>query len=174
MLDIFAIVIISAGFFLGFRRGLIKTIFDAASILIGIVAAIKLSPVAINILEALGVNSSIAFVLGIAFSFAGIMMLIRFIGKKVEDFLKAVNINIVNRISGGAIQALFFAVILSYGVHLLDKVHFISNEQKAKSKSYTHLQALPEATEGLFIKLKPLFITFWQKTEQIVKEDEKK
>jgi uncharacterized membrane protein required for colicin V production len=113
-------------------------------------------------------------VLGIAFSFAGLMMLIRFLGKKVEDFLKAVNINIINRLSGGAIQALFFAVILSYGLHLLDKVHLLSIEQKTKSKSYAYLHALPDATEGLFIKLKPLFLSFWEKSQEIIKEDEQR
>lgn len=172
MLDIISIVVISAGFIAGYRRGLVKTIFDAVSILIGVVAAIKLSPIAINLLESTGMNSSIAFVLGIALSFAGLMLLIRFLGKKVEDFLKALKINIFNRLAGGMLQALFFAVVLSYSLHLLDKVQLLSDEQKFSSKTYAKLQSLPEATEGLLTEFKPLFVDFWKKTNDIIKEKE--
>lgn len=172
MLDIISIVVISAGFIAGYRRGLVKTIFDAVSILIGVIAAIKLSPIAINYLESTEMNSSIAFVLGTALSFAGLMLIIRFLGRKLEDFLKALNINIFNRLAGGIFQALFFAIVLSYGLHLLDKVHLLSDKQKFGSKTYAKLQSLPEATEGLLNKFKPFFEDFWEKTNVITKEKE--
>ena len=54
IIDILAAIIISLGFYLGYQRGLIKTIFDTLSLMIGILAALKLSPWVIDALQSLG------------------------------------------------------------------------------------------------------------------------
>jgi membrane protein required for colicin V production len=163
ILDFLTVLIVSLGFYLGFKRGIIKTIFDMGAILLGVFAALKFSPIMINILNKTDfLHPSINFILGIAICFAGLMIFIRFIGKKVEDLLKTLNINIFNRFAGGAIQSLVFALILSYFVGLLDRMELLSDAQKTSSSSYQHLVVLPEASEALFSKLKPFFIEFSQ------------
>ena len=48
--DIIVICLIALGFYLGYNRGLIKTVFDTLSLFIAVLAALKLSPIVINLL----------------------------------------------------------------------------------------------------------------------------
>jgi membrane protein required for colicin V production len=164
-LDFFVAIIVTLGFYLGYSRGLIKTVFDTLSLIIGIVAALKLSPIVINILASLiKMSPAITFLLGIILTFIGVMALIRFVGKKLEDLLSAVNINFVNKLAGGALQGLFFAYLLSLFLWLLSSIHVISPETKAASITYTALEPLPEKGKKVFTALKPVFKGFWDKT----------
>lgn len=165
IIDVLAAILISFGFYLGYQRGLIKTIFDTLSLIIGVLAALKLSPIVIRILQdSLKISPAITFIVGIALTFMLVMLLIRYVGRKAEDLLEAVNINFVNKAAGGVLQALFFSVLLSYAVGLMDKVGAIKDTEKNKSLTYTYLHTLPSISEKLFVAMKPVFQDFWNIT----------
>jgi uncharacterized membrane protein required for colicin V production len=44
ILDLIVAIVITVGFYLGYSRGLIKTVFNSLSLIIGIIAALKISP----------------------------------------------------------------------------------------------------------------------------------
>ncbi len=165
ILDLITILLIALGFYFGYQRGFIKTVFDTASLLVAIIAALKLSPLVINIIkESLNVAPSIAFILGIVITFLLVMIIVRFIGRKLEDMFKAVNLNFINKFNGGALQALFFAIILSYGVALLNKVNVIKEDTKSTSVTYPYLELMPGLSQKLFEGLRPVFNDFWNAT----------
>lgn len=165
LLDIIVAIVISLGFYLGYARGLIKTVFDSLSLIIGIVAALKLSPIVINILQSLiQTTPAITFLVGVVITFIAVMALIRFIGRKLEDILEAVNINFINKIAGGTLQALFFAYLLSMGIWLVNNLKVLNPETKAASITYPLLEPLPEKGKAVFTSLKPVFSSFWDKT----------
>lgn len=165
LLDIIVAIVICIGFYLGYTRGLIQTVFDTLSLIVGILAALKLSPITINVLQSMIKSSpAITFILGVVITFVLVMILIRFIGRKLEDMLEAVNINFINKIAGGALQALFFAYILSLGLWLLNSLSVLNPQTKTASITYSFLQPLPEKGKSLFISLKPVFQGFWDKT----------
>lgn len=167
LLDLIVAIVVALGFYLGYSRGLIKTIFDSLSLVIGILAALKLSPIVINILqEIIKTSPAVTFLLGVVITFIGVMALIRYIGKKLEDMLEAVNINFVNKVAGGALQGLFFAYVLSLGIWLVNSLNVLKPELKASSTTYSLLQPLPEKGKAVFISIKPLFKEFWDKTVQ--------
>jgi membrane protein required for colicin V production len=153
LLDLIISIVTLLGFYLGYKRGLVRTVFDSLSLIIGIVAALKLSPFTIDMLEdILKISPAITFLMGVVITFVLIMGLIRFIGLKIEDLLKAASINVLNKILGGALQALFFAYLLSLSFWLLNNLKLISEEAKsAKGKA-------------VFEKIKPVFRQFWDKT----------
>lgn len=165
LLDAIVAIVVTLGFYLGYSRGLIKTVFDTLSLVIGIVAALKLSPIVINILESIIKTSpALTFLVGIVLTFIGVMVIIRFVGKKLEDLLTAVNINFVNKLAGGAIQAIFFAYLLSLSLWLLSSINILSPEARAASITYPALEPLPEKGKKVFASLKPVFQGFWDKT----------
>ena len=165
LLDIIVAIVVSLGFYLGYTRGLIKTIFDSLSLVIGILAALKLSPIVISILqEIIKTSPAVSFLLGVVITFIGVMALIRFVGKKLEDMLEAVNINFVNKIAGGAVQGLFFAYILSLAIWLVNSLNVLKPEVKAASITYSLLEPLPEKGKAIFTSMKPIFKGFWDKT----------
>ncbi len=165
LLDIIVAIVISLGFYLGYTRGLIKTVFDSLSLVIGILAALKLSPIVINILQGIIKTSpAISFLLGVVLTFIGVMALIRFAGKKLEDMLEAVHINFINKLAGGAVQGLFFAYLLSLAFWLLNSLNVINPQTKSASLTYSLLEPLPEKGKAVFSALKPVFKGFWDKT----------
>ncbi len=164
IIDIITLIIVGLGLYAGYSKGLIKTVFDTLSILIAIVAALKLSPMVINILEGiLPLNASLVFIIGFIATFFLIMLLIRFVGKKLESLMKVVNINVVNKLLGGALMALFYSLILSYGIWGVNKLKVIGEDTLASSKTYPLLSTLPEHSQNLFATVKPVFSDFWEK-----------
>jgi len=165
ILDIIVALVVAFGFYTGYTRGLIKTVFDTLSLIVGIVAALKLSPITIGLLESIiSTSPAITFLIGIVVTFIAVMALIRFIGNKLEDILEAANVNFVNKIAGGGVQALFFAFLLSMGLWLMNNLNVLAPETKEQSMTYSLLEPLPEAGKGVFVAIKPIFSNFWNKT----------
>lgn len=169
-LDLIVAIVVTLGFYLGYSRGLIKTVFDSLSLVIGILAALILSPLVISILQELITTSpALVYLIGVVITFIGVMALIRFIGRKLEAMLEAVNVNFINKIAGGIIQGLFFAYLLSLGIWLVNSLNVIKPEMKQASITYPLMEPLPEKGKAIFTKFKPVFSSFWNKTVEAMK-----
>jgi len=164
VIDLITCLIVAFGFYQGFSKGLIKTVFASLSILIAVIATFKFSGRVMDILEnVLNVNQAIAFVLGFVLTFIIVMALVRFIGNKLEKLIKAIHIGGLNKIMGGAVLGLFYAILISYGVYFVNKVNLISEEQKQNSFTYALLEPLPRLTQDVGVKLIPLFSEFYER-----------
>lgn len=167
ILDLIVAVVVCIGFYLGYSRGLIRTVFDTLSIIIGILAALKLSPIVIRMLEGIITTSpALSFLLGVIITFMGVMLLIRFVSKRFEDLLKGLNINFINKMAGGALQALFFAYIFSMSLWMVDSLNVLTPNVKSNSLTYSLLDSLPNKGRAVFEKMKPIFKDFWDKTAE--------
>ena len=168
-IDIIAVLVAVYGFYLGYTKGIVKTLFGVVSIFIGLLAALKLSPYLVNGLEkASGSNSPLVFLLGFALTFVITLFLIRFLGNRFEDLLKAIKINFFNQVIGGAVLSLLFLVLFSYGMWFADQVKVIPTSTKTSSYTYSALQALPEQSKAVFNMIKPLFKEFADKTKETI------
>ncbi len=164
-IDFIVAIFVTMGFYFGYSRGLIKTVFDTLSLIIGVLAALKLSPITIDILQQIIKTSpALTFIIGIILTFVLVMTIIRFIGRKFEHLLEALNINFINKMAGGAIQALFFAYLLSMGLMLLNTINVLNPEAKAASVTYSLIEPLKDKGSTLLLKAKPIFSEFWAKT----------
>ncbi|HEB61642.1 MAG TPA: CvpA family protein [Bacteroidetes bacterium] len=176
-IDLIAALLILYGFYIGYSRGIIKTVFAVFSILIGVLAAVKLSPFTIALLEKIiNIHPGLTFVLGFALTFIVILIVIRFIGKKLEDILKFAQINFLNKILGGGIMAILLIVFYSYALWGIDTLQLLSDNNKDSSVSYGYLEALPSKTDETIAKFRPYFEEFWNKmidTFDQIKEYEK-
>ncbi|MEL6986719.1 MAG: CvpA family protein [Bacteroidota bacterium] len=165
VIDLICGILLVYGFYTGYQKGIIKAVFSTVSILIGILAALKLSPIVINLFENLFKSDPrIAFVLGFIATFFIVMLLVRFIGKTLEKFLKTIKLGFINRIAGGGFQALFFLLIFSTVLWFGNQAGFLSQNAKEKSLSYRYLEPMPAAALGSIDKIKPIFKEFWNKT----------
>ncbi len=170
-IDIIVVIILAYAFYSGYSRGLIGTVFSALSLIIGILAAMKLSPIVIDLIGGLlNLNPAITFIIGFAITFIAVIALIRFVGKKLEDVMKFANINFVNKIMGGGLLTIVFAVGLSYALWFLDNTKILSEGQKQQSISYAMLEPMPEATKSVVASAKPLFQNFWDKVLETMDE----
>lgn len=162
-LDIIIALVVAFGVYLGFTRGLIKTVFDTLSLFVGLLATLKLSSFVITFIEQLINNKAIALIAGVVITFIAVMAFIRWVGKKLEDVLQAANINFVNKIAGGALQGMFFALLLSLALNFLGKLEMLNPETIEQSQGYALLEPLPDHAQVVFEQAKPLFSEFWNK-----------
>lgn len=178
MIDILAVIVLIYGLYVGYTRGIIKTVFSIVSILVGILAALALSPTAIDIVENIfHFHPALNFLLGFGLTFLLVMMLVRYVGKKLEDFLKLAHVNFVNKVTGAGIMGMILLVLYSYTLYGVDKIGVISQNSKDTSISYSFLNALPQHTESLMEKTMPFFTGFYNKVKETyskIKAEQKK
>lgn len=162
ILDLVTVLLAVFGFYQGFSKGLIKTIFTTLSLLIGIVAALKLSPIVIGFLQrSFDLNPAISFVLGFVMTFMIVMLLIRFVGNQLEKISNKIHIGGINKLLGGILLGGFYSLLVSFGVYFMDKVQLISEDTKMASYTYPVLEPMPRAARGIGEKLRPVFSEFW-------------
>ncbi|MBK8705844.1 MAG: CvpA family protein [Saprospiraceae bacterium] len=85
IVDILFLIAAGYGFYLGFSRGIIKTVFTVLSIMIGVVAAAKFGPAMTDFLESVAnSHSPLMFIAGLLLTFVATMLLIRIAANVAE------------------------------------------------------------------------------------------
>lgn len=167
-IDIILIIFTVYGFWVGYSKGIIKTVFTIASYLFGILAAMKLSPSVTRLLEEQFVANPLMFIAGFLLTFVGTMMLLRFIGRSLEGVLKSVNINIINQILGGTLSAAFMILIFSVLLSFAEASRLVTPEAMNQSMSYTYVKEFPKQMKVVYEKAKPVFLTFWDESAEFL------
>ncbi|RMG83271.1 MAG: CvpA family protein, partial [Bacteroidetes bacterium] len=158
-------ILIVWGFYTGFTRGIIKTVFTIISYAFGVMAVIKFGRPATNFLrEAFNSNEPLMFIPGYLLAFFLTMLLIRLIARTLEGFLQTANINIINQVAGGILFAVLNAFIYSAILWFLVQSSIVSTQATAESRSYVYLEKLPGQVRNTWEKLAPTFKQFWEKS----------
>ncbi|MDP4711568.1 MAG: CvpA family protein [Saprospiraceae bacterium] len=161
IIDIIFLIVAGYGFYLGFSRGIIQTIFTALSYFIGLIAAFKFSPSATQLLESLFSPHPLMFVAGFLLSFVLTMVLIRMLARGLEGILESVNINIINQIAGGALLAGIFVLIYSTILWFATASNLVSQAAREESRTYVYLEKYPEQAWKFGAFLWPTVVDFW-------------
>ncbi len=160
---IFAIVVVY-GFYVGFTRGIIRTVFAVISIVVGLLAAFKFSPAVTNLLENQFGDKPLMFILGFTLAFAAAMLLIRLFARGAESILRLGNINFINQAAGGvflsAVMVLLYSVLLWFG----DQARILNQDTKNSSMVYPYLENYPTLVWDMGGQVKPLVEDFWDYT----------
>ena len=143
-LDILFLIPLLFALYRGFRKGIIHMVASLGALLLGILGAIKFRPVFASLLDAI-FNISPDYINVIAFSvaFVTIVILVHLIAYLVERVIKAVALNLVNRLLGMGFGLLVTAFVISMILWPVNQV----NAQKQIIK--------PERIEGSLL-YKPL------------------
>lgn len=161
-IDIMCAIMAFYGFYLGYTRGIIKTVFSVLSIFFGIVAAAKFGPAMTDFLEsAFNYHNPLMFIAGLMLAFILTMALIRLLANALEGVLESVNINVVNQFLGGVV--LSGALIGVYSVLVLfgDRAHIIDSSTKRESITYPFLEKMPDQLMAAGKVVQPVFSEFW-------------
>ena len=167
ILDIICAIFLASSFYIGYSKGILKTVFGVLSVVFGILFSLKFSFVIINFLEKfLTVDPRLIIVIGFVLTFLLVLIGIRMIGKGIENILETAHINFINQIAGGILSWLISLIIFSSIIWFMDQIKFISPETQKNSISYPLLREVPEKSKIVFSKIKPFFSEFWIKTKQ--------
>jgi len=169
-IDIVLLAFALLGFWAGFSRGFIKTIFSIISIAFGVLAAIRFAPAMTNFLKDLtNEHSPLMFLAGILLSFTLTMIFIRLLARGLEGMLQTANINIVNQTAGGiligAVTIFVYAVVLTFFVQT-------SKENEAAltkdSVTYPYLKEYPAIGWRIGGELKAPIQRFWSYAQDMM------
>ncbi|MGK0365301.1 MAG: putative membrane protein required for colicin V production [Saprospiraceae bacterium] len=168
VIDVILIIFAIYGFWVGFSRGIIGTVFTILSYAFGVLAAMKLSPSITRLLEEQFGANPLWFIPGFLLTFIGTMMLLRFIGRSLEGILKSININIVNQVMGGTLSAAFMILIFSVLMSFAEASKMVDNNTIQTSMSYPYVKEFPKQIKVVYEKAKPVFLTFWDESTEFM------
>jgi membrane protein required for colicin V production len=114
VLDIIFLVPLLFALYRGFKKGLIHMIASLAALILGIFGAIKLRPVFAALLDSLfNIAPEHMNVIAFAVAFVTIVLLVHLVAFLVDKLIKAVALNLVNRLLGMAFGLLVTAFVIS-------------------------------------------------------------
>lgn len=164
VIDVILIIFMVYGFWVGYSRGIIKTVFTVISIAFGILAAMKLSPSVTRLLEEQFGANPLWFIPALLLTFVVTMFLLRMVGRSIEGVLESVNINIINQILGGVLSAGFMILIFSVLLSFSEASRLVEQETTRTSFSYPYVKEFPKQMKIVYDKTKPVFLTFWDES----------
>lgn len=162
VIDIICFLFAAYGFYIGYSKGIIQTVFTVFAILFGLIAAFKFGPMVTTFLESLlDYHNGLMFLAGMVVTFGLSMLLIKAIASGFEGILKTANINILNKVFGGGVMMAILVSVFSLLVLFGDKSHVIDEGTKEESVTYDFLEKMPDLMMDGGKKLKPFFSEFW-------------
>ncbi|MGA1581625.1 MAG: CvpA family protein [Saprospiraceae bacterium] len=165
VIDIIFLMISAWGFYVGFNRGIIKTVFWVLSILIGLLTGFKLAPATTVFLEtAFNTTNPLMFLAGFLLTFILSMVIVRVIARLLEGLLKKANVNFINQMAGGALLAGVFVLLYSWVLWFANESTLLSEQERTNSRTYPYLKEFPAEMSRLGIHLQPVFTDFWERT----------
>lgn len=170
IIDAICLVVALYGFWVGYSRGIIKTVLTAVSILFGFMAAARFSPTVSTMLLEWFPDATGALTLPAAFvlTFISTLALFRLLANGLENILEAVNINFINQILGGGISMLFFVFLFSVLVTFASNSRMIDPVTKEKSLTFNVLEPMPATAWESAQKVWPIFQEFYQQALDIM------
>ncbi len=175
IIDVLFLIIAGWGFYQGFSRGIIKTVFTVFSIVFGLMVAFKFSPAATRFIEtAFNSNSPLNFVAGFLLSFILTMIIIRMTAQFFERTLQAANINVINKFAGGMLLGSLYTLIYSMLLWFADQSHIVTPDTSNSSLTYQHLKVFPSKMRSVYEYVKPGFKDFWHESVRFIDQMEVK
>ena len=173
-IDILCLILVGSAFYLGYSKGIIKSLFGIISIVIAFLISLKFSFLFIGLIEQfMNSDPRLNIVLGFVFTFLLVMIGIRLIGQGFEKILEAAHINLINKLAGGFLSGLITLILFSSIVLFMDRIKLIKASTKSDSHTYTYLEAVPEKSKWIINMAKPIFSEFWEKTQKALEKVDK-
>lgn len=168
-IDIFLLIAIGYGFYMGQQRGIVKSILTTIIYLIAIMASFKLAPKVSNALFTLLKDESPMVILaGFAISLVLAIVCARYTNKGIDSLLKIEHINTMNKIAGGIVLAAILVLFYSVMVWFADEAHLIEVDSKKQSVSYSFLITCPARAKNLGVAVAPFFEGYWDQSEELL------
>jgi len=175
IIDVLFLIIAGWGFYQGYSRGIIKTVFTVFSIVFGLMVAFKFSPAATRFIEtAFHSNSPLNFLAGFLLSFVLTMLIIRMTAQFFEKTLQAANINAINKFAGGVLLGALYTLIFSLLLWFGEQSHIITAENSKDSLTYQQLRVFPSKMRSVYEYIKPGFKDFWKESVRFMDQMQEK
>jgi membrane protein required for colicin V production len=149
-LDIIFLVPLLFALYRGFKKGIIHMVASLAALILGILGAIRLRPLFASMLDGLfEISPDYLNIIAFSVAFIVIVILVHLLAFLVEKLIKAVALNLVNRLLGMGFGLLVTAFVLSMILWPINQINeekqLIKPERIENSLLYKPLSAFAPA-----------------------------
>ncbi len=114
LIDVIILLPLLYGFYKGYRQGLIYELISLISLFVAVYCAFKFSFIATHYVQSNGwISEQYSSIVGFVLTFILAIILIQFVGKMINTFIKALKLTTVNKLLGGCFGALKLFVFVS-------------------------------------------------------------
>ena len=168
--DILFVIFVGGGFWWGYQKGIIYSVFSLAAYFIGIIAALKFSYIAVKFLQtSLSLGPKALAVIAFILMFLLIVLLVRGVAWALEEILKSFSLNLVNQLIGGVIFSLISVYILCVMIWLLNRWNVFPDHQKMTSHVYPYIANLGPTIVEYSGKIVPMFKTAFHDLDELIR-----
>lgn len=156
ILDILFLIFAVIFFIRGYSKGFILAIVKLLSYVLGIVVALNFSSwLSAKLFQnGDGIIAKVFPMISYAILFIATVILVNFIGRRVQKMFSIPVVGQLNKIMGGVIYALIFTFIASTFIWLSAKVGIINTESQSDSKTYAYIEPVaPVVFENIGVVL---------------------
>ena len=169
--DILFVIFIGCGFWWGYQKGIIYSVFSLAAYFIGIVGALKFSYLAIKFLHtSLNLGPKALSIIAFVLMFLLIVILVKVVAWALEQILKSFSLNLVNQLTGGVIFSLIGLYLLCVMIWFLNKWDVFPDSQKMGSHVYAYINNLGPAVMEVSGRIIPMFKTAFNDLDEVIKK----
>jgi membrane protein required for colicin V production len=164
-IDLVFLVVLFYGFWKGYNRGIISTVFSLGAYIFGFILAFKITPTTTNILEAMFHSTNpIMFLAAFAVNVLFILFIIRMAANSAETVFQAAALGIFNRFLGAMLVGAFSVLIYSILIWFLVKIQFLNEATVVESRSYPVLKEMPGRAKAIATRFTPFLKDVWGTT----------
>lgn len=158
LIDIITLLVLALAVFKGIRNGLLMAIFSFTALLLGLLAAIKLSAITAAWLEGT-VNLSARWLPFLAFLlvFLVVVILINMVGKLLESTAEWASLGWINKGAGIVFYSLIFLLSWSILLFYLNKLSLLQPDTMDSSVTYPIIAPWGPIALGWIAEVLPVF-----------------
>ncbi len=175
IIDIVLLVFALTGFWLGYTKGVVRTLVMVAAYSVAVLVTLKISPWLMEFLtKTFPIGKVFALIFGTIAILVTLIFLIHWVAKKIDTSFQKGKLSGSDKIIGGIIMLIVGVLFYSMVLWPINQFDMIGEKSKASSISYTTLETIPLKTRTFVEGFKPLFSHFWELMEETIQEAQKK
>jgi len=169
--DILFVVFLGGGFYWGYRKGIIYSVFSLAAYFLGIIGALKFSYIAVKFLHtSLNLGPKALAIVAFILMFLMIVLLVRLVAWALEQILKTFSLNLVNQLIGGVIFSVISLYLLCVMIWFLNKWDVFPDHQKMNSHVYPYIANLGPTVVDYSGRVVPMFRTAFHDMDDLIRK----
>jgi membrane protein required for colicin V production len=168
--DILFVIFLGAGFYWGYQKGVIYSVFSLAAYFIGIIGALKFSYIAVKFLHtSLSIGPKAMAIVSFIIMFLLIVILVRIVAWSLEQVLKSFSLNMINQLIGGVIFSVISLYVLCVLIWFLNKWEVFPDHQKMTSHVYPYIANTGPVVVEYSGKIIPMFKTAFHDIDALIR-----
>jgi|GEM_PF-1270370 len=171
IIDIGLILFAGAGFWLGYTKGLVRVLFFVVFYAIALLLTLALSPLIMDLMiRWFKADKTFALIFGTIFTMIILILLLHWMLKSVEKYLKKSRFGAYSKSFGGVVMMLVSMTVYSFLIWMVVQFGWMGDTTKTKSYSYPVVEQVPVKTKSFLLEFKPLFSRYWELMEKTMHE----